>query len=174
MATMGAWKSTRDERDVLGAVVSALDEVSAADDLEISVAVRPHPRETLRQEDLPVAARCRVLLAREGEAWEAALAADLVVGITTILLVEAALLGCAVVSVQPDGDRERDPLPTNRSGASTAVYDLGSLFETLRGQLADGYDRVATETRSIFVDGDATGRILGLIDRMTSNREVRD
>lgn len=124
-----------DEREILNAVTAALEEIAATDAIEIVLAVRPHPRQRLVQSDLPAGIRVRVTLAATGEPWPAVLAADVVVGITSVLLVEACMLGCTVVSVQPGG-RATDPLPTTRSGHSVSVYSVVELPATLRRALA--------------------------------------
>jgi hypothetical protein len=154
-----------DEREILRSVASALDTIASAEDVEILLAVRPHPRERLRPEDLPALGRVRTVLAPGGDAWSMALAADLVVGIKTALLVEACLLGCVVVSVQPAAEG-RDPLPTNRSGRSLAVYDLATLPRILRSGLLDEELRGRLREASVgAAAGGATGRVLELIDR---------
>jgi hypothetical protein len=124
-----------DEREILDRVAASLEEIAATDATEIVLAVRPHPRQQLEQSDLPSGSHVRVMLAANGEPWPAVLAADVVVGMTSVLLVEACLLGCTVVSVQPGGNAT-DPLPTSRSGDSVAVYDVAELTGALRRALA--------------------------------------
>jgi hypothetical protein len=153
-----------DERELLEAVARALEEIALLENLDILLAVRPHPRESLLPEELPRGNRVRSVCSTEGDAWPQALAADLVVGMTTVLLVEACLLGCVVVSVQPGGERN-DPLPTNNTGGSVAVYDLAALRDTLRECLInDERRRQLREANADVFTGSATARVLALID----------
>jgi hypothetical protein len=162
-----------DEREVLLAVASALEGVTSSADLDILLAVRPHPRERLRQEDLPFGRRVRAVIARGGDAWSTVLACDLVVGMTTALLVQASLLGCVVLSVQP-GAEESDPVVTNRSGGSVAVYDLDNLPGALRACLLDEEYRSRLREAGLRASAtDATANVIGLIDRTLGKGESR-
>jgi hypothetical protein len=64
------------------------------------------------------------------------MAADLVVGMNSILLVEAAFLGALAVSIQPSLVGE-DVLPTNTTRATIPVYDAAQVDLTLRNLLTD-------------------------------------
>lgn len=155
-----------DEREMLGTVASALEGIASAENLQILLAVRPHPREQLRIKDLPRGRRVKAVLADKGDPWPAVLAADLVVGMTTALLVEACLLGCVVVSVQP-GAEGRDPVPTNRAGQSIAVYDLAKLPGILHSYLLDKKRRnQLQEACAGTIPVGATARVLELIERI--------
>lgn len=127
------------ERDVLDALVASLDAIATDDDNMVLV-VRPHPREEIDVSEIPNAGRARVVVSRAGRPWAAALAADVVVGMTSVFLLEAALLGCNVVSIQPD-QQHADPLPALPDARLTRVYDLGVLTQTLRQAL--GRDRTS-------------------------------
>ncbi|HUF09853.1 MAG TPA: hypothetical protein VMO47_11060 [Rhodothermales bacterium] len=154
-----------DERELLVAVARALEEIALSDNIDILLAVRPHPREHLRPQDLPRGERVRSVLWSEGDSWSAVLAADLIVGMTTVLLVEACLLGCVVASLQPGGERS-DPVPTNQTGGSMAVYDLAELRGTLRECLINEERRSRLrEANADWVSEGATDRVLALIAR---------
>ncbi len=98
------------------------------------LAVRSHPR----QGDPVVLSSTDGVAVRSGNngdplSW--VMAADLVVGMTSALLVQASLLGGRVVSVQPGlvgGDR----LPTNRLGLTDAVYEREAIAPVLYRALA--------------------------------------
>ena len=98
------------------------------------LAVRSHPRER----DAVVLSSSDGVAVRPGNrgeplAW--VMAADLVVGMTSALLVQASLVGRRVVSVQPGlvGD---DHLPTNRLGLTDAVYERDAIAPVLYRALA--------------------------------------
>jgi hypothetical protein len=97
------------ERTALDAVLSSLDRLVPRLASSMTLVVRPHPREEA-PEVPPGAHSYRVLVSRAGTPREAAMSADAVLGMCTILLVESALLGIPTVSVQP-GLRTNDALP---------------------------------------------------------------
>lgn len=70
------------------------------------------------------------------------MAADLVVGMNTELLVEACYLGCITLSLQP-GLRHPDRLPTNRLGFSRAVYQEDEIKPALLELLLNEKSRSA-------------------------------
>jgi hypothetical protein len=92
---------------------------------------------------------------------------DLVIGMTTVLLVEACYLGCHVVSLQ-SGLKQPDILPTNRIGLSRAVYHEDEAREALEQMLFD--DGVRQQFRSrldgLRRDAGAAQRVVALIDQM--------
>ena len=98
------------------------------------LAVRSHPGE---RNPIVVSATSGVAVrsGNEGDPLSWVLAADLVVGMTSALLVQAALVGSRVVSVQPGlvgGDR----LPTNRLGLTDSVYQRAEIAPALYRALA--------------------------------------
>ena len=170
MATLlGSVGTPLDEREILDGVAASLEEIAATDAIEIVLAVRPHPRQQLDQSDLPHGSRVRVVLAAIGEPWPAVLAADVVVGMTTVLLVEACLLGCTVVSVQPGGNAS-DPLPTNRSGDSMAVYDVAELTGALRRALASAMAAKCARSANSPDGGVATDHVIELVLTTIANQ----
>jgi len=107
------------ERQVIPMVVSTCEM------LGMRLIIRPHPREAIT--DLTCYTSPTVTVRRDDLVHELLMAADIVIGMNSELLVESCYLGCKVLSVQP-GCILPDRLPTNRSGASLAVYrstDLG-------------------------------------------------
>ena len=72
--------------------------------------------------------------------------AELVTGMTTVLLVEACYLGCLTVSLQP-GLILPDPLPTNRLGISRPVYVEEQMKPVLEGMLLDEATRTEARKR---------------------------
>jgi hypothetical protein len=96
------------------------------------------------------------------------MAADLVVGMTTVLLVEACLLGSIVLSLQP-GLRLPEALPTNRWGASRAVYRESEIAEAVASLLFDenAREELAARARQTRFDSNATGQVISLVEKMT-------
>ncbi len=98
------------------------------------LAVRNHPRER-DPVQLSSTADVTVRLGNGGDPLEWVLSADLVVGMTSALLVQASLIGGRVLSVQP-GLVGIDRLPTNRIGLTEAVYESEAIAPSLYRALA--------------------------------------
>lgn len=134
-----------DEWQVLEILISALEEIAGQNNRNIALAIRPHPRE--RGENF-VQVKSRVIdivVVEDVESRELVMAADLVVGMNSVLLVEACFLGCITVSLQP-GLNIPDPLPTNKSGYSYAVYEENQAKAVLGRLLID--DQARTDALS--------------------------
>ena len=98
------------------------------------LAVRSHPRESAPM-DLSSTEGVVVRSGNDGDPLSWVLSADLVVGMTSALLVQASMLGGRVVSVQP-GLVGADQLPTNRLGLTDAVYERAEIAPALYRALA--------------------------------------
>jgi hypothetical protein len=160
-----------DEHLVLGAVTHALDRIASRAARDVVLAIRPHPSESpdafasVRSESV------RTIVSREGEARDLIISADLVVGMTTALLVEACYLGCVTVSLQPDL-RQPDVLPTNRLGLSRGVYRYDEIEPVLEQMLLDNDTRAACKVRlaDFQPDPHATDRAVALVHQMARRR----
>jgi hypothetical protein len=156
------------ERSVLAAVVAALDDVAEWLGRPIVLGVRPHPRETAA----PLVggtSRVAVIDASLDDPLDWCLAADLVVGMTSALLFDAALLGRPVVSAQPDLIGA-DVLPSNRLGLSVGVYRTADLSPALARSLALPpnlpVSKALSDLRASAVG--ATGRLLREVESLGS------
>lgn len=119
------------EDDVIRKLIKALEVVADRRKKQITLAIKPHPRESIDRFKSISSHKIATHLITEGSGREWSLASDLVTGMRTILLVEACYLGRIAMSVQP-GLKGDDPVPTNRTGMSVAVYDdadLGYMVE---------------------------------------------
>lgn len=164
------------ERTVLRALVTALGQIVQRRTEKIVLIIRPHPL------DNPDDLRCctdpplRLAVDSRGKGREVVLAADLVTGMTTMLLAEACLLGCVVLSVQP-GLRFADALPTNRWGVSRGVYREEEIETALATLLFDETARAqaVARTAKIRVEPGAAKRIVQLLDWLVqSDAPARD
>jgi hypothetical protein len=114
------------ESEVLIAALDALDRIGAAKGRTIAVGIRRHALERSAV-PLPAYRRLHVVeLPSSLDKMACLLAADLVVGMNSVMLIEAALLGRQVLSLQP-GLATPDALWTNETGATTPVYDRESI-----------------------------------------------
>lgn len=98
------------------------------------------------------------------EPYDLALVADVVSGMNSIFLLEAASLGCLTVSLQP-GLRVRDKLPSNLNGMTIPVYHQEEIEPVLERLIVNG--RTA-EGRSCGLSGvkGSTQRVVSLIYEM--------
>jgi hypothetical protein len=155
------------EQTVLGDVAEALGRIAERRTEKIVLVVRPHPLDNPEKLCVCADAPLRVVVDGRGKGREVVLAADLVTGMTTVLLVEASLLGCVVLSVQP-GLRSADALPTNRWGVSRGIYREEDIEPALEALLFDETARaeVVDRTARIRVEPGAARRIVRLLDSL--------
>jgi len=102
--------------------------------------IRPHPRENGEIYRGLTHNTVRVVVSGEGGSRDLALAADAVVGMNTMFLVEARHLGRPVLSIRLDLPLP-DDFPPNRSGLIRAVYreeDVASAMDELLNQPLSG------------------------------------
>jgi hypothetical protein len=162
------------ERTVLRALATALARIAQRRTEQIVLVVRPHPLDN--PEDLRCCADppLRLVVDSRGKGREVVLAADLVTGMTTLLLAEACLLGCVVLSVQP-GLRFADTLPTNRWGVSRGVYREEEIEPALANLLFDETARAeaVARTAKIRIEPGAAQRIVGLLDSLLASVSAR-
>lgn len=133
-----------DDRTVLRDVTIALSESLRQAGRAGALVVKAHPREV---HDPPVLQRVpnadfvQRLVTNDGIApRELALGCDLVIGMSSMLLLEACLLGTPTVSYQP-GLRIADALPSNDLGWSRAVYQADALAGAIENELFDASAR---------------------------------
>lgn len=155
------------EQEVLRTLVNALDHIAEQSGQKIVLAIRPHPRERVESFNTVKCRTAHLVLSTDGESRDIAMASDLVIGMNTVLLVEACYLGCLVVSLQP-GLRIPDPLPTNRSGLSRPVYHEHEVIPVLEQMLLDNNARryIQAKLSNFQPDGCATKRVVELVYRM--------
>ena len=153
-----------EEQEVLQLLVSALDALAEETGAKIVLAVRPHPREKAEDFGCLESSRIQIKLAREQNAHELAMSADLVAGMTSALLVEACYLDSVVLSLQP-GLKTSDVLPTNRLGITQAVYRSDEVLPAIRELILNPTTRQVAKRRlaSFRTDGRATQRVLDRI-----------
>lgn len=154
-----------DEHEVLGLCVEALERLAIIQRNKIVLAIRRHPRETTHVLPTKRGDSFRAL-ACEIDKYDALLAADLVLGMNSVMLLEAVLLGQMVVSFQP-GLRLPDALPSNRDGRSVLIKERGDLNGILEEAIFGHTwrrrqaSRLETETHQ-----DATGNIVELANHL--------
>jgi hypothetical protein len=156
-----------DQHQVLAGLLPALAARASQHGEKLCLVLRPHPREAdagLRPYLEQAFPGLRLQLERQLPGPALALAADLVCGMNSVLLQEAAYLGRPVLSLQP-GLSQPDPLPANRQGLSQLVRTWADLPAALVAALTPGRPAPAVE---LLPDGHATARIAELAQQVLS------
>ncbi|MCL4469614.1 MAG: CDP-glycerol glycerophosphotransferase family protein [Gammaproteobacteria bacterium] len=102
----------------------------------VTLLIRPHPRESGEIYRGLVHETVRIVVSGAGDSRDLALAADAIVGMTTMFLVEARHLGRPTLSIRLDLPLP-DDFPPSRSGLIRAVYreeDVASVMDELLNQ----------------------------------------
>jgi hypothetical protein len=161
------------QHSVLQTLFSALQTMSREDSGKFVVWLRPHPREELSAYSDHVSdwnsPEMRVFVSSEGTPLESAVAADVVTGMNSVLLVEAALMHLPVISLQPDL-RGFDTLPLSRLCLGQTLYseELENWTSALRSAL-DKSQPISTNTGTLFEipsSPSAVDRVLFEIEQM--------
>jgi len=163
-----------DERDVIAPLIADLERLLARRGCRATLLVRPHPRERGRPPTVPASRvsdlRVAVVDDPQLDPRRLVVGSDLVIGMNSMLLEEAAFLQVPVVSVQP-GLRTPDTLMANRSGLSRAVYRREALPAALEAELFDEVTRRERQRRlrAAARPRGATSRVLALLADMRTH-----
>lgn len=150
------------QHEVLELVIRTLMQLPA--DRRSTLAVRRHPRE--RVSPIPATVALRIVPDETPDQLDAVLAADLVVGMNSVLLLEASYLGAAVLSLQP-GLQGDDFLPSNRWGGTEPAYQPDDVVRLLIEYVADPAARARQGARALAFapDGRAAARVCECVHR---------
>lgn len=129
-----------DEHSVLDALVAALERLAESEQRRISLVIRPHPRESSVEHAARRSDAIRIGVSALGDQYDAVMAADLVVGMSSVLLVEACHLGCEVLSLQPDA-REPNILPAPAAATLSVVTDRRRMDAEVQSALSRSLQR---------------------------------
>src|SRR3990167_6605842 len=153
-----------DEATVLKNVIYSLEAISKKNHKNITLLIRPHPREAENDFVAYHSSQITIITSSVHEGRDCVMASDLVVGMTSVLLVEACYLGCIVVSLQP-GLCKTDTLPTNEPGVSMGVYREDEITRTLEKFLFDDAARcmLREKTAALTLESQAARRIVNYI-----------
>lgn len=152
---------------VLHSLVTALDRIQEVTRRKIVLVIRPHPREN-SHEFLDIhGEKIQIILSSTGRSRDVIQAADLVCGMTTVLLMEACYLGCIVASLQP-GLSQPDILPSNRLGYSVPIYHEEDIIPVLQTLLLDEKMRnsIRNKCRSLIPETQSADRVVRQIYTM--------
>jgi hypothetical protein len=124
--------------------------------------LRPHPKDS-PEELAPYLAEFDAVIS-QGSALQLVYLADLVVGMTSMLLLEAALLGRPTLSIVPRA-QEGDWLPIARSGITPCVSDRQELRRTLAHLVECPPSESATPVDAM-IPADSSRRTREFLDRL--------
>ncbi len=164
-----------DEHQVLALLLAGLEGLApdlARQGRRLHLLVRTHPRERADKFREVRGRDVRLIPSPGGQALAEAAAADLVVGMNSMLLLQACHLGQLVLSLQP-GLQGPDCLHTNRRGQSLAVYDAAQVPDSLARALLDPDFRARTLAKltDLIPDGQAGRRLADLAWAMYNGAE---
>lgn len=170
----------RDHGDSLGydetdALRMLLDSIADLPDPKPRVLIKPHPTESTDALATVAAAYIpRPTIIGDVDRWELALAADVVVGMTSLILIESALLGTPAISVQPDLPGA-DAFVGNRLGVVDSANTREACERSLSRFLgAHSRPTIAAAARRVLgVDGDAAARVSDLIEKLMRRDALR-
>jgi len=124
------------EETVLTSLIGALETIQSEISTHIVLVIRPHPKEDPEKFKGVTSNRIRIIISTEEPTRDVVMSAHLVTGITSTILIEAAMLGCIVASLQP-GLITKDILPTNRTRITQPVYRNEEMPVILKKLLLD-------------------------------------
>ena len=156
-----------DEFEVVHALVAGLEEIATRRAVSITLLLRPHPRERTDWALLLNSQKIRILVSSAMDRRSQAIAADIVTGMNSAMLVETCYIGCPTISLQP-GLRLPDALPTNRAGLSKPVYSFSEIRTVIEQMLFDQvmYENMRTTLKENLLDDKATQRVVKLVYQM--------
>lgn len=157
-------------QQALERLATAVQRLERSKGLSLKIVLKLHPEEPKGSFSFGPLASSRSLRIVEGKepAWPCILAADLVVGIVSIFLVEAAVAGKPVVSVQPSCAAISHPWIGSRPGGIPVASAVPELVELLRFHLTNP-SRLPCDLRSV-VTGNAAHRIADILLALASSR----
>lgn len=132
-----------DEKSICRLLLSALEKVTDTPTRPARLVIKQHPRENPdNYNDIVRQFSCKFINIRVEKAldsWPLVLASDLVVGMSSMLLLEAIIMGCPTLCVQAGLKRE-SPLMLARQGIIDPIMNESDLERSLRNILSNSGD----------------------------------
>ncbi|MFC1631082.1 hypothetical protein ACFL2I_00845 [Candidatus Omnitrophota bacterium] len=154
------------ELDALALLITALEEISGQISRELVLVVKLHPRETPDLlEPLLKQTKLKTILIKEISSRDLMVAAEVVTGMLSMFLIEAAYLGNIPLSIQP-GARHQDNFVGNRVGLTLAAYNIEECKAQLLKIIQDSAfveNWLSGIEQRLHLDGNSAGRVTQLI-----------
>lgn len=159
---------------VLPEFIRALEQVAVRSGRNVSLLIRPHPREAEDDFSTFTSGKIGIRICRDGAVDEILRAVDLVAGMDSALMLDACLLGCVVFSLQP-GLNRTDALPSNRWGLSWPAYSKDAFSSGLEKTLFDTRWRKHCSANGIAwkMEGNAVSHIVNLLQQSHPAQSTR-
>lgn len=153
-----------DEEFVLHRVLQALEKISINQKKSITLLIRPHPREKESDYAHYNSSIINVIISIDGNSHDYIKSSELVIGMNSILLLEACYLNAIVLSLQPNLTK-KDPLPCNEWGTSLAIYNEADIENAIQSCLCDEITRneLFHKTKKLRLSNKASIRIVDFI-----------
>lgn len=158
-----------DERDALIGLASVVSDICAEKENRAQIIIIPHLRETETWWEVLQFDHVKITSGAGMNFVDTALAADLVTGITSTRLVEAAILGCKTLSLQFNA-KETRRFDMERLGIAKNLFTTQALKEQLKSGFLSG--SAAWDDRTYAGDGKAASRVCDLIHQMLSEPDL--
>ncbi len=133
-----------DEKTILAELLTALEQINPLIDQEIHLFIKPHPRElkeNYRWIDTHYHGPVKIRLIENYDNWKLLLASDLICGMSSMLLLEAVLLGKPVLSIQI-GLQKEDPFVLSRRNILPSILQAEQLPGQLKHFIQDHSQRI--------------------------------
>jgi CDP-glycerol glycerophosphotransferase (TagB/SpsB family) len=150
------------ETTVLRSVAGCLSKLTEEMSIKVTLVLRLHPKDELNiyQDILATSSELlNVVIDRENDSTLLLKAADLIIGMFSMLLLEAAILDKRFISVQI-GLKRQNPLIFDRMGLVRSIVTEQQLEETLRAILSGNYK----EFPNLHFEFGATERITNYLE----------
>ncbi len=165
------------ETEALEGLLQAVNRLQEKNSFRPTVVVKLHPKESIQSfERGPLARAANIQVVAGVSAWPSILASDLVVGMTSMILLEAALIGKAAISYQPDV-KNNSPFVGTQLGIISTAAEVDQLTQQIEQAQQHAFKSFPLETqpRKILESlsaGNAVSRINSLLLELTSEREA--
>lgn len=154
------------EVDALELLIAALENIVRQISRQIVLVVKLHPRESPNVLEAALKqTKLKTVLIKEMSPRDLMVAADVVTGMISMFLIEAACLGKVPISIQP-GRQAQDDFVGNRVGLTLPAYNLEECKSQLLGIVQDMSfveKWLANSKGRLKLDGNSAGRVVQLV-----------
>lgn len=139
-ANIDYWGFT--EKTIFAELVEGVKRISAGLEKRISIIIRPHPREdedSFNETISSLGERINIVVDRNSSSMELISLSDMVAGISSMFLIEAAIIGKPVLSIIIGLNKEREsPFILDRRGIIKSVKEAEELVNRLDKMIVEG------------------------------------
>ena len=158
------------EVEVLEGLVEVVSQLEQAKGLQVKILVKLHPRESADSYRMgPLAHRRNVPILHDESPWACLLASDAVLGMSSMLLVEAALAGIPSISFQP-GAQQSHPFLGCRSGWVQPAASASELRRLLEESLLGPPQERGVTLKRVYEN--STSRVVKILLELAQGAEV--